>query len=385
MNEERKYKLVNLMRYLGDGFFYPFLALYFSYLSKTESQIGWLMMIIPLLGALVNPLWSKLSKNINYNRKYLKVLTIIEAVSIIYLLFVVKLPLLVIGTIILGIVGQPFYALFDGYTAVYTLQENKNYAPIRLYGSLGFAFGALIAGYLLEITSFTVIFSITASIFVLISLVVAWIKPLNLDLDKTLVEKAEPKQLVKNGLFIKFVIYFVITWALLFGGDAFLGVYFKSLAIESGLYGLILFVQVILEAVVLFFLAKWKHKDKLMITMIAIVLANFFRFFIFGIDAPISLIIFASVLRPITVGGMLYVSIEYLKLKVSSKNITLAIMISHSLKNIIQAVYTLLGGYYIEKFSYQSFYLYTAFITLLALFFIDYKQNRDIIGKDVSR
>lgn len=385
MYEERKYKIVNLIRYLGDGFFYPFIALYFSSLNKTESEIGLLLMIIPLLGAFVNPLWSKFSKNVNYNRLFLRIFSVIEASSIIYLLFVMKLPLLIIGTVMIGIVSQPFYALFDGFTAVYTLQENRNYAPIRLYGSLGFAFGSLVAGYLLDMTSFTVLFSITACLFVLVTVILSWIKPLNLDLDKTLIEKAEPKKLLKNKLFIKFTIFFVLTWSFLFAGDTFVGVYFKTLNIGAKLYGLILFIQVIFEAVVLYTLAKWNSKDKIKITMIVIVLANSIRFLIFSFNAPIILIIFSALLRAINVGGMLYILVEYLKVRVSTKNITLALVLAHSIKNIFQAAFTLIGGFYIERFDYQSFYFYTGILMLLALFFVDYKQSHDIISKDVSR
>src|SRR5690554_6229102 len=123
MKEESKYKITNFLRYYGDALFYPFLALYFSHLNKTESQIGFLLMLIPLLGAILNPFWSLASKNINYNRKIIIFLSLIEAVVIIYLTLVVKLPYLVIGALLLAIVGQPFYVLFDGFTAVYTISN----------------------------------------------------------------------------------------------------------------------------------------------------------------------------------------------------------------------------------------------------------------------
>ncbi len=383
IKEESKYKLVNVVRYLGDALLYPFLPLYFSYLNKTESEIGMLMMIIPLLGALLNPLWSIFSKNVNYNRTYLKILAIFEALVIIYLLIFIDMPFLILGTVVLGIVGQPFYSLFDGYTTVYTMMENKNYAPIRLYGSLSFALAALIAGFLLDKTSFTFLFGAAALMYLFVSIAVSWVKPLDLSHLSNISSKANPKELLKNKHYLKFTAFFIISMGLLFGGDSFLGIFFEYLNHSPDIYGLVVFVQVILEAIILFLLAKWKYKNKMRIIMISIVLSNFARYVIFSFYPPLYLLVFAATLRAIAMGSILYVSVEYLKLKVSSKNITLGIIIYNSLKNIFQAGYTLWGGYFIENVSYQKFYIISAFVSLIALIFIDYKQTHDIIKKDV--
>ncbi len=383
IKEESKYKIVNTIRYFGDALLYPFLPLYFYYLNKTESEIGLLMMIIPLLGALLNPLWSIFSKNINYNRTYLKILAIFEALVIIFLLIFTDMPFLILGTIILGIVGQPFYSLFDGYTTVYTLMENKNYAPIRLYGSLSFALGVLIAGFLLDRTSFTILFSISALMYSFVSIAVSWIKPLDLSHVLNVSKKANSKELLKNKHYLKFTAFFIISMGLLYGGDSFLGIFFEYLNYSPNIYGTVVFIQVILEAIILFLLAKWKYKNKMRVIMISIVLSNFVRYIMFSFYPPLYLLTFAAILRAIAMGSILYVAVEYLKLKVSSKNITLGIIIYNSLKNIFQAGYTLWGGYFIENVSYQKFYIISAFVSLIALIFIDYKQTRDIIKKDV--
>lgn len=47
--ETAKYQIANLIRYIGDAFFYPFYALFLSSIGKTESEIGIVLMILPLI------------------------------------------------------------------------------------------------------------------------------------------------------------------------------------------------------------------------------------------------------------------------------------------------------------------------------------------------
>jgi PPP family 3-phenylpropionic acid transporter len=175
-NETRKYKLAHIIRYIGDAFFYPFFALYLSTIGKTKTEIGLILMILPLVGIFINPLWSLFSKNINSNRIFVIILSIIEAAAIFYLIQVQALPFVVIGTLILAIVGQPYYTLFDGYTTIYSMQNKVNYSSIRLYGSLGFAVGILISGYVIEYQGYELAFIIAASLYILVSLLTKWIK-----------------------------------------------------------------------------------------------------------------------------------------------------------------------------------------------------------------
>ena len=66
--ETAKYQIANLIRYIGDAFFYPFYALFLSSIGKTESEIGIVLMILPLISLFSNPVWSLFAKNVNYNK-----------------------------------------------------------------------------------------------------------------------------------------------------------------------------------------------------------------------------------------------------------------------------------------------------------------------------
>lgn len=65
MKEIVKYRLLSLIRYLGDALFYPFFSLYLSSKGLGESAIGFILSITPIISILANPLYANLCKNVN--------------------------------------------------------------------------------------------------------------------------------------------------------------------------------------------------------------------------------------------------------------------------------------------------------------------------------
>ncbi len=376
-NETRKYKLAHITRYIGDAFFYPFFGLYLSTIGKTKSEIGLILMILPLVGIFINPLWSIFSKNINSNRIFVILLTILEALAIIYLIQVEALPFIVVGVLVLAIVGQPYYTLFDGYTTIYSMQHKVDYTSIRLFGSFGFAVGILASGYLIEYQGYELVFMIAAALYFGVSLITKWIKPINLTDDLSLNEKPQPKQLFMNKKFLLFVGFFSISLSVIFGADSFLPLFFETKGIGPDGYGWISFFTVLIELGILLLLSKYGKKIKLKWIMITIAVMNTLRYFIFSLDLDINLIIASSLLRSVIIGGLLYVSVAYMQKNVSKKNITLGMMIYGSVKSALQALLTLWGGYFIDNNGYFSFYVIVTILAASALIFIDYREKQD--------
>lgn len=61
-NETNKYKILSFVRYLGDGFFYPFFALYLHSVDLLESKIGFILSLAPLIGIIMNPIYSHFAR-----------------------------------------------------------------------------------------------------------------------------------------------------------------------------------------------------------------------------------------------------------------------------------------------------------------------------------
>ena len=147
------------------------------------------------------------------------IMTFIEGILLIILMQVVNLPAIIFIVFLLAIIGQPFYSLFDGYVAVYSVQSEANYSKIRLYGSLGYAIGALVAGYVTRHLGYHYAFYGAAGFFIILALVLYLIKPL--ELKEELKLKPNTRELLKNKKYLKFTIFYVISLSSLFLGGAF--------------------------------------------------------------------------------------------------------------------------------------------------------------------
>ncbi len=379
--ETLKYKISQAIRYLGDSSFYAFFPLYLSIvLGYKEDTIGLILMILPLVGMIFNIIFSLSAKNINYNRKFMVIMTFIEGVLLIILMQITNLPAIVFMVFLLAIVGQPFYSLYDGYTAVYSAQSEANYSNIRLYGSLGYAVGALIAGYVTKNLGYHYAFYGAAGLFIVLALVLYLIKPL--ELKEELKLKPNTKELLKNKKYIKFTIFYVISLSSLFLGGAFLGTYFDFKGLGSDVLGLVTFVGVIMEIIVLIIYAKWGHKFSMTWIMLSVVATNFIIFFTYSFNVSKYVIIVVALIRAIGMGGLLYIGVEYIKQNVKSKNTTLAITLYTSLRFLVYSLLVFASGYFIVDFGYYSFYLMVSLLSLTALFFIDYKPSYDIMKSE---
>lgn len=379
--ETVKYKISQAIRYLGDSSFYPFFPLYLSVvLGYKEDTIGLVLMILPLVGMIANIIFSISAKNINFNRIFMIIMTLIEGILIIILMQVTDLPIIILMVFFLAVIGQPFYSLFDGYTAVYSAQSNDNYSKIRLYGSLGYAVGALISGYVTRHLGYHYAFYSAAGFFIILSVILYFIKPL--DLKEELRLKPNAKELLKNKKYVKFAIFYVISLSSLFLGGAFLGTYFDFKGLGSDVLGIVTFVGVIMEIIVLTIYAKWGHKFKTSWIMLSIVATNFIIFFTYSFNVSKYVIMSVALIRAIGMGGLLYIGVEYIKANVKSKNTTLAITLYTSLRFLVYSLLVFGSGYFIVDFGYYSFYLMVSLLSLTALFFIDYKPSYDIIKSE---
>lgn len=377
MKEVRKYQLTYFIRFIGDALFYPFFALYLSSMGILNDQIGLILMILPLVAIFVNPIWSSLSRNINDNRHIMRILTILEAITVIVLIQLKQTELIALAVVVLAIVGQPVYVLLDSYTSVFGKKHHYPYSNIRLFGSFSYGITTIIGGIMIATLGYEETFVAAAVFFALFAVTLTWILPLDITHDRELNLKSDPKVLLNNKKFILFTLYYVITLGILFGGDNFLSIYFKSLGVSPDQYGIIMFVFIIFEMLVLYYLSANGYKYKTRTLLIWIVLTNAFRFFIYGLDLPLFVYITVSMIRSITMGMMLYVTIRYIEEIVIPRNITLGILVFSSFRSLFTALTTLLGGNMTKTLEYRPFYLVAALIALSAIAFVDYRKPKE--------
>ncbi len=355
-------------------------------IGKTEREIGIVLMIIPLIAIFINPLWSLFAKNVNHNKSLAILFSIIEGIVIISLLAFTNLIVIILFTIIIGVFNQRYYLLFESYTTVYTIESKENYSSIRMFGSLGYALGVVISGILIKATGkYLASFFTVFVLYLFVAMTLFFIKALKTKKD----EKANEgnfNELIKNKNYLLFMGFYVISIAVLFSGDAFWGPYFLSRGIDESLFGWISLGVYLIEVVFLFLFSKFGEKIKLKTLMKSIVLMNVLRFFIFSLNVPFSLLVISSYLRGFTMAGLLYIVVRYLSIYVNKKNITLGMIVFGSVRNFLQMIMTLSGGFIIESYDYNIFFLIMGLLGLTSAFFIKYpKREREYDIISISR
>lgn len=376
MKEYRKYQITYFFRFVGDAFFYPFFALYLKYLNVPNKDLGIILMILPLTALFVNPLWSMLSRNVNDNRLFLRILPVIEAIAVIILVSLNQLSWIPLVVIMIAIVGQPIYVLLDSFTSIYTKKTNTSYGNIRLWGSLSYGVATLSSGLLISKIGYEDTFMIAAFFLAIVAILMSWILPIDLTGDENLNTKSDIKVLGHNKNYIKFALFYVITLGIMFGGDNYLSLYFQTFGLDADGFGFVTFVFVIGEILVLALLSKFGDKLSTRSILVAIALANGLRFLYYGFDLPLWSYISFSFIRSISMGSMLYITVRYITEITEPKNVTLGILIFSSVRSLFTALITMAGGFLTEYYGYRLFYVLSGVIALSALLFIDYKNTK---------
>ena len=227
MNENIKYKILTFIRYLGDSFFYPFFAVFLKSRGLIESEIGLILSISPLVGILINPLYSMICKNFNKTKNTLMIITVLEAIFILLITLSSNFILISILTVLMAIFGSTHYGLFDSLLAIHSKHNNVNYSSIRIFGSMAYIIGTTIGGTIIDKASYIVCFGICGILFVLSGVFYALINKYNEDseVDEKILDK---KSVLKN----KNLWFFIIVYSLIMGplvcGDHFFSVYLES-------------------------------------------------------------------------------------------------------------------------------------------------------------
>ena len=107
-NIEKEYILLRIMtffRYFGDCFFYGYFYLFLQSRGLTESTIGMISSLTPIVALISNPLWSHLSKNANHNRIIMMIITVLEGIAILIFTRVNVLEMIALLTILYNVLA----------------------------------------------------------------------------------------------------------------------------------------------------------------------------------------------------------------------------------------------------------------------------------------
>ena len=372
--ETNKYKILATIRYLGDGLFYPFFALYLRSREMTESHIGFILSISPLLAILMNPIYSKICKKPKDTKNVLMLITILEGLCIASIAFIKDFYIISAITLLMAIFGACHYGLMDALTALYADQAKINYSSIRLFGSAAYIVATTVGGLICN-TSFKLSFILSGVLFVLSGLIYHLLTPLVAKVDNQ--EDPDEDNEVPFMLVLKNkeLWFFGIVYMLLLGTtkitDNFFSVYLESRGLGAKDYGLIYSYFVLFEVISLIVFDKLLKKNAntylwFLISCVCLITRTFVNY----LYLPIIVVVLITCLRGFGYAIILHITYAKAIDIVGEKASTKAIMFLTLLYSIFVFAFNNIGGLVIEAYSYKTFYMMGIIIVVFTMLLI---------------
>ena len=362
--ENVKYKILTTIRYLGDGFFYPFFALYLVTRGLAEARIGFILGISPLLAIIMNPIYSKICNNVKKLKITLGIISILEGLMIILIGFSEDFYLISALTLLMAIFGSCHYGLMDSLLAIYSDNTKQKYAGIRLYGSGAYIVATSVGGFICKDLSYQASFGVSCALFIISGLLYLFLK--NIDVKETKEEKKSDfnnyKIILSNKKFVLFMAFYGIMLALIFSNNSFFPTYLETRGVDSDGYGLVYGYFVLTELILLLIFSKIKKKMPIFLLLIISSLTLVLRIIPCYFYAPLWLVIASSGLRGIGYAIILHVSYQYVINLLGEDKATKGIMLATLIYSIMLFTFNNINGILIEKYNYKTFY----FINLIA-------------------
>ena len=383
--ENVKYKILTAIRYLGDGFFYPFFALYLVTRGLAEARIGFILGISPLLAIIMNPVYSKICNNVKRLKNILGIISILEGLMIVLIGFSHDFYLITVLTLLMAIFGSCHYGLMDSLLAVYSDNTKQKYAGIRLYGSGAYIVATSIGGYVCKLINYQFSFGISSLLFIISGILYLLLK--NIDVTEEINNEKkndfnEYKIILSNKRFVLFMIFYGVMMALIFSNNSFFPTYLETRGIDSDGYGLVYGYFVATELILLLIFTKIKKKLPPYLLLIISSLTLILRIIPCYLYMDVWVVILLSGLRGIGYAIILHISFQYVVSLLGETKATKGIMLATLIYSILLFAFNNVNGIIIENYDYKTFY----FINLIAaLILLCYSIIIAIYNKKVEK
>ena len=357
--ENIKYKALTAIRYLGDGFFYPFFALYLVSRGLLEAKIGFILSISPLLAIILNPIYAKICNKIKTTKITLGIISILEGLMILLIGFSSDFYFITGLAILMAIFGACHYGLMDSLLAIYCDNSKQNYSGFRLFGSASYIIATAVGGYVCKLVSYQVAFGVSFLLFTISGILYLLLKDIHIEEEHVQNKKdsTDYKVVLTNKRFIFFMFFYGLMLALIFTNSNFLGTYLETRGVDSDGYGLVFSYFVAVELVKLLILNKINKKVSPYILLIISAFTLAIRILVCYLYAPVWLVIATSGLRGIGYGIMLHVSYQYIIDLVGEDKATKGIMLCTLVYAILWFIFNNVNGNLIEAYGYKSYFL----------------------------
>ncbi len=146
----RRFAAFYFLLYLPIGMQAPYLFLYFKRVGFTDTELGTLAALPPLLSVLSPPLWGAVADAFGDRRRTLALLLVLGAISFPWLMYTTDLRLTLALLVLFSLFSSPPGAITDAIALENVERGGGDYGRLRVWGSVGFAAPLLAFGLILK-------------------------------------------------------------------------------------------------------------------------------------------------------------------------------------------------------------------------------------------
>lgn len=287
--------------YVGSGgFLFPFLALYYQQVGLTGAQMGLLGSIGWTVSMLLAPFWGRWGDTARNPKLVLQIALVGAGITYYFIGLQATFIGIVVFIVLSSIFDNSIGSLSTAHALSATQNEKSGFGSIRLFGSLGWAVAATLAGWLVERAGLIVPFAGYAICAILAAGLIQFVrsKPKHHDTDQkpNIPLKQVASNLAKDKSMLGLAVAMFIVWMSNAGRVQFESIYLIQLGASESLIGLISSMSAAIELPFMFWADRWiKRFGSGAVLRTALVLQALGMVFIVVFPSVASIVIFRTV------------------------------------------------------------------------------------------
>ncbi|WP_088102238.1 MFS transporter [Halalkalibacter urbisdiaboli] len=365
----------------GKAVFLPFLPLFLHVKGFSAVEIGTIMGVAPLISIVAQPVVGFISDKYKTIKGILVLLYISVIATSFGIFFTENFWFVFLSFLCMHFALSPCTPLIDSISLKSLGSQKHEYGKIRLWGSLGFFFIAIISGPILErigIEQLFVPFFVTTLLTILMLLFLK-----EQDRSSKPVHLKTASTLLKNRVFMVFLGLCLLVLIPHRVNDTMIVLHLEGLGATTFLIGLAWALAALSEVPIFYYLSKkiTAYNELLLLSLVAIMYT--IRWALYAVISSAYLITFLQVLQGVTFGLFWLIAMQ-MAVKTVPEHLrsTGQALLASVCFGIGGAIGGTGGGWLLEQFGSQFLYQMMAFVTLMAsvlifLFYVRYHRNKN--------
>ncbi|AOZ93180.1 MFS transporter [Paenibacillus crassostreae] len=352
-------KLFNFFIYGSMVIFTSFFQLYLLDVGMTKLEIGSLMALGPFVSLFANPFWRSWGDRV-YNMKRIIILMLIGTVLLLQFVFQANTyPMVYFMMILFFFFQTPIFSHSNSLILGYIQDTSHQFGSFRMWGSIGWAITAIVAGLILDLTGISGVPILFTLLLILAIGAVLFLPPLHRTSHTPTLHLRGFSNILTHRYFLTFILLGVLVSIPNAMNNTFMSLYISEIGGSKWMIGLAVFLSSFFEMGFFMLFDRFvKRRITWLFGCLALVSLLFSLRWLLMAEATLPLEVAAiQVLHCVTFGGFFYVGTQLTML-----------LIPRPYRATGQAVYTLswsgiagvlgafIGGWLFQSFGAESMY-----------------------------